>query len=356
MFYFLFFIGLFYPFNYYLIVIQSVICFLPLIFQYKKIKIGPIWLKFLFVMLISLFLSILINEDNTILTGIKFITYYSLAIVIVNFKLNKNIFLLLFLITATYLGINLMSGASSNEIFFGASRNAISGLMILLSSFLYISYVQEETDFPLYPAFITLILSFIGVGRSGIISSSIFFVGVLGLFIVNKKLDVRKVVAIMITVIIAVILLMYFYDVIFQNAIYKFSVDSYNDTNRSEILYNYFSEATKEIKYLLFGVPKWKIAMVVYLNGNFHNSYLNLHNIFGLTGVITIVTLVFKALRRYKREKNYIYILLIITVLLRISTDSLSFVSYYDPLLYYLLLNNSTFPTKKGDLKLEKSI
>ena len=90
------------------------------------------------------------------------------------YNVNLIPFYILFFFILYKLSINL----NPNEVFI-RSRNYISFFLIITVLPYYFISLNQNKKFSIIPAFLTLILSFYSLGRSGILSSLILFIGIL---------------------------------------------------------------------------------------------------------------------------------------------------------------------------------
>lgn len=243
----------------------------------------------------------------------------------------------LFLIYLVVIVIRFAMTGSGNQVFITSSRNTISAVLILASVLYYSSFAEGES-IPLLPATVTFLMSCIAQGRGGIISSAVLLLGVV-LYdcLCAHTMSFKKV--LVLAVFIAVVYLVYTrcYDLIFKQAMVRLFSENLMDNERIKYGNEYIAFMRTSWKYFLFGVSKNMLPSIMYLGGNFHNSYLGLHSVSGIGGCIIIFVLVLKSVVRSLRNRNFIRMLLLVVILFRMLTDILCFVGLYDPLFYYVI-------------------
>jgi len=231
-----------------------------------------------------------------------------------------------------------------------SSQNSISWMILAAAISYYLVSNRLNKKLNLKPAFVTLIISIWGVGRSGIL---VGFVLLFGLFFLKSESKVIR--TMLITFVILFIFFMaiplygsteqiasfygFFNDSFFKNAILNYgkTFDS-TYTERGDIYLNYFQNL--DLFKFFFGVnPKtedWPDGE--FLAYNYHNSFITLHSQTGLFGLIIILLLIISFFTFLKRDK--IYSLLIVAFSLRWSTDSYLFFEFFDfvPLFFIFML------------------
>lgn len=306
-----------------------------LLLSWNRVKIGATAWVVMANITVAVF-SMAIHGSNNITEIVFTILALSMAYYMALYGIERKHAIHLYIIITAVLVFRIITTGSVNAVFLVASRNNISAFSILASILLYSTYEKDE-NLPYIPALITLVLSCVGEGRGGVVSAIFLMIGVLFLNITGRKhIGIKKTIYLIVLLIVVGILFTKFYDKLFYEAISRLTSQKLIENERVEILQNYYELAKNSFSYALFGVPRNDIALVNYLNGNFHNSYLSLHNMFGIVGVITIICLAVKSTVHSIKISNWLLVVLMLSLLLRAYTDDLCFVGYYDSLLYYL--------------------
>ena len=241
---------------------------------------------------------------------------------------------------ALYFFILILAGIDGSSAMPLMSHNAISIAMLVACISLYIILSMENKQIDLKPALCTLVISIWGIGRSGIISSLILL---LGLFLV--KIRPKSLYLYFIIFIIAAVFAYLYLDVLcafllklsfFSKAVENNLIRMAAERSPRLILWsNYFENL--DIFRLFFGVnvfedpwPEGEINEY-----NYHNSFIHLHLQTGFVGLITLVLFIFSAIKLYRT--NIVLFILLITLIVRSSTDLFLFFSRFDFVAYFFL-------------------
>jgi hypothetical protein len=232
------------------------------------------------------------------------------------------------------------------------SYNGISVMLLAACIPLYIILTMENRKIDFIPAFITLLISIWGIGRSGIVSS---FVLLLGLLFVRFRAKPKYIhIGIIFSIILSIISYLFF-DVLsayvmdssfFSNAINNYLARNMETRPSERIVMwtNYFNNL--DISRILFGVnvleDPWPDGER--LAYNYHNIFINLHLQTGLMGLIVIGLMIFSLFTYFRTNKVFFFLLL--AVILRWSTDIGLFFESWDFIPFFFIfyfLRNSHF-------------
>jgi hypothetical protein len=252
---------------------------------------------------------------------------------------------------AAYFLFYMFLGYSGDEVLKWSSSNNISIIMLISCISLYIILDFENREINLIPAALTLLISIWGIGRGGIISSLILFIGLLFFKYKNKS----KYIFILVTTLILIFLLIFlFSDSLIEfainnnylsNAAFRFIErgDEFTESSaRSNMWQNYYNNL--DFQRIIFGanVEKDPWDTGAENSYNYHNSFINLHLQTGILGLITICILLFALFKYYKINK--LYFILLLVLLSRSLTDTMIFFGRYDFIPYFFIfafINNS---------------
>jgi len=216
------------------------------------------------------------------------------------------------------------------------SRNGISMVMLVACISLYIILSMEKKKIDLKPAFLTLVISIWGIGRSGIVSSLVLF---LGLLFVSLRVKRKFVYYVIICLFIAYFAWSKFamdYS-FFRNARDSFIVrgEVKKDAVRLNMWTNYFNNL--DISRVIFGVnvveDPWPEGEIMAYN--YHNSFINLHLQTGFMGLMTLVLIIFALFKFYRIRKVFFFLLL--ALILRSSTDVFIFFGRFDFIPFFFI-------------------
>ena len=314
-------------------------------------KLQALILAFIFLLIISFLVSSMLNTRlDRIIQNLLFILASSgIALLLTTGLVSLWAVSIAFWGLSSYFVLLILLSTDPMQAIF-TSQNGISQMILIAAILYYLVSNRLNQKIDLKPAFITLIISIWGVGRSGIL---VGFVLLFGLFFLKSESKVIR--TMLITFVMLFIFFMaiplygsteqiasfygFFNDSFFKNAILNYgkTFDS-TYTERGDIYLNYFQNL--DLFKFLFGVnPKteyWPDGE--FLAYNYHNSFITLHSQTGLFGLIIILLLIISFFTFLKRDK--IYSLLIVALSLRWSTDSYLFFEFFDfvPLFFIFML------------------
>ena len=220
------------------------------------------------------------------------------------------------------------------------SDNYVSILLILMAALYYLPYEWNGKKLglvSLIPAFLTFFLSVLAAGRGGILTSAIMLAGVLGIYVLsaipNRQGRVLAVIAMAAVGAVAVLV-----GLKVMSGLGDFKSDGFSNAIRFTMWKQYIHSALSSPKYLLFGYPLNRIAVIARFNGNPHNSFVLLHAIGGILPFVLFFIYFVKAGFYYLKNKNYIALLMLLVVFVRGMTDKFIFGQYGMPVLIFLVM------------------
>lgn len=235
---------------------------------------------------------------------------------------------LVFISVASYFSFHILSFSNLNEdVFFGNSRNFISVWMIIVSIFCYSSPLSRNVKIIVFSA--SFIVSCLTLGRSGIIST--LFILLSYIFLSDSKNKPKELFFILL--ILFVFTVSFFNEIclLIETVIQRFQSARAVDP-RTLVLDCYINNA--DILRFSFGLNAFggeycgTLAIGEYAP---HNSFISLYANLGLMSLMYLI-LIF--IMRSSLELKCI----MFGLLLRSSTDSVLFFTYFDFIYIYLLL------------------
>ncbi len=297
-------------------------------------------------LLSSVFFSWMLMGNNNLMDLVSSLLALCLGYYMARITISRKVTMGIFAFFSCTILVRFLLTRSVDSIFLRTSRNSISAFLILAAALFYSTY-QSGERVSIIPAMITFLFSCIGIGRGGVISSFVLLVGIIMITVFSKKKpSILQILIVFISLCIFVYLISNHYEGLFSSAVNRLLSQNLLQNERNGILYQYFMNIKNNKTYLLWGVPSTEIALVDYLNGNFHNSFLTLHSKFGIVGFISIAVLLVTATKNCIYNHKWLYLLLLVVISLRMLTDGLAFVGLYDSLFYYMtflcIMDNST--------------
>ncbi|MGV3344207.1 hypothetical protein ACGVWS_00155 [Enterobacteriaceae bacterium LUAb1] len=314
---------------------------------------------FIFSFLIVIFSALLINHTYPLWRLIfnSFFLFINLFFAYFSYKKKMNVVfitrLLIIGILFYFLYCFIMAHVNSEAVYIfmehqlvGFSYNYISGLLILCSAMLFATEkLSGDLNNKKNICFtvIILIVCFVLYGRSGIIFSFIIFL--ISILNALRKKGYAKYLVINFFICILIFIFMNFHkdiSTLVMESKFKEGISS----PRSIMLTDYFNQI--DIYTLFTGVDLNKIPLIVSFNYNPHNSFLNLHAMYGIFAIFFIIIMFFFVCLIF--TKDFIVGFLLLVYLGRGMFDTIIFPSVTDFIFFYILMR-FFIHTKTGIIK-----
>ena len=246
------------------------------------------------------------------------------------------------LIFFTYLDA---TGVDSNEVFFGASRNAISVFIIIFAIMALLD--PNRSGMKNVCLDITLVLwSMIIIiwssCRSGVISIIILLIGyMISKIFAKREQSIFNKTGVVLLFVVIIFALFEYQGIMFETFFDRIYEDGVNDESRSQVVSIYLDQMD-DVKALILGGQKNTQSFDFVLN-NFHNSFLYLHYHIGILSILVLILFV-RALVKYARD-NLLSFFLLLVILLRSSTDVVCFFGPGDAVVLYFLFDSLVIRT-----------
>jgi hypothetical protein len=232
----------------------------------------------------------------------------------------------------------MLAGVDGNSALKYSSFNGISQVMLVACVSLYIILSMENKKIDFKPALFTLFISIWGIGRSGIVASSVLIFGLLFIWLRANPKYIYKVIYCLF-----IICLLYFlftvamdYDII-SNAIDHYLARKTGPSERWKMWMNYINNL--DIFRVMFGVnvevDPWPEGLIMAYN--YHNSIINLHLQTGFMGLITLALIIFSFFKFYR--VNQVFFVLFLSIFIRCFVDSFIFFGPWDYILFFFIFD-----------------
>lgn len=302
--------------------------------SFKNKEIINILIKTFLLFLLCGTVSFLYNRNNGIFLIFKMLTHLEISFIIVDKDVSYKMYNKLYYITIVCILIKWIVVKNENLVF-NSSRNAISVFLLFLCCI--DMYLRQRNGFTVdyKKVLITMILSLLAKGRSGIIISVLFlfFVVCYNIFSKNHKSKFKTVIFILGCCIILV------YSINFINTY----LESFNrwgmESERGEFWKDYISNLDNSFFNIVFGVKLHDISMLKVFDYNLHNSFLMLHANYGVIPTIYVIWVLSYGFILSIKNKNFEMFLFIFILVLKGNIDYVIFHSYCDVLFFMIYLN-----------------
>ncbi|MBO4926911.1 MAG: hypothetical protein J5379_01480 [Clostridiales bacterium] len=225
------------------------------------------------------------------------------------------------------------------QIYVAASENYVSIYMLFPTIMYYALAEIKGKKTVLWPALIVWILSLLARGRGGIITSTLFAVGITLCIYQKKKRDFRAVVIPIVIVGISVMVINL--DAILEafggSMVSEIFRDRGLKSSRTELWEDYIQHATSDVTSIVLGPDIHKTLSWRRYQGNAHNSYINIHANNGLISLAFVLGLVLRNIHVAIKGKKPVYLVCLIALLVRAFTDSVFWLTYGTVSLFFML-------------------
>lgn len=296
-----------------------IVSFIPMLIIKKR----PIVLFCFFVFLFVFILDI-INEQLSSVT-LFVLSAPLFASFVRNSRFNITLLIISFLIISLIL-LNAVLRGHAQEILVN-SANFVS-VTILFNAVLltYIVY-NQSSKIILFPSLMAWLVCLFAVGRSGILCSSFLFAGILFLKfnrLFTKRIRILVVSLISVLVISSIPVIVDFYES--ADNLERLRTRGFNDYSRERILEAYMSHI--DLYTFIIGYNISKDPTIHSFGDNPHNSYIKLHSHMGVFFLVPLV-LVGWSIVSFIRNRQFLYLLLLLSLLIRCYTDMI-LLNHYD--------------------------
>lgn len=303
-----------------------------------------------YILLISLILFIITGLINCIFINntdyselVSDVLYIGIVVVMIVFPMTFAQGFVTFYLTSAVFLLGIATGAET-QTFLTSSGNYISILIILAEALYYISIQTSEHRFTLLdilPALLGVIISVWAKGRGGILSCLAMLFLIIVYYAHNYATKDSKRFLIVSTVFLIMIACVSFKSINLMESFLslgKWSSRGFDSSGRDLIWGSYFGKMKESIIYILNGAPLREIPIIQSFNNNTHNSFLQLHATNGLIVFSLFAAFAFFSFIHYIKHRQYLFAIVLFTMLLRGMTDKYVFGQYGMPIMLYLVL------------------
>lgn len=265
--------------------------------------------------------------------------FLGLATVLLNFRTSYKVSKRSYYFAVVFIALKIFLAGGVDGLDTVSSRNTIGMMMLIYLSLFAISSYHDERRVSSFPVFIGLLVSIMAVGRSGILTFAILL-SLFFLFEFNgTRHKVRNPLRWFVVIVLFVVLLFLSYRMIepfFANAIYNFERRGLESV-RTQMWADYLGKTIESPKFVLFGTPINGTPLLDWFSHNLHNSFIMLHAKYGLIALLMILYLIAGASIYYLKERNYLFLALLIATFFRMQFDYTNFNAQLDIILYFLM-------------------
>ena len=302
--------------------------------------------KVLVLLFFITFISNIYTRNQTLNGMILYVSLMGGGLLLVHTKLNYYVMIASFYFHVMIMSSFVVSRIHPDFFFLSYSRNFISIILLIQLVLLYISYEQNRRRVSIVPAFLALPISAWAIGRSGILAIFMLFALLLFYKVRTTQFRIPKdmqkdvvIIGIVSCFIIAIggLIIPPMYDTTMMEVLgfTRFAEMGIVDPHRMAIWSEYTYLTGNSIGNIIMGASFRGNEVLQRYGYSLHNSILNVHATGGLAKSIVMALLIILTIKRYIKERSYIYLILAGILIFRMSTDS---IPYMNPLIYFFLL------------------
>ncbi|MCX0414253.1 O-antigen ligase family protein [Clostridium perfringens] len=325
-------------------------------FKNRGIKGINSYLVFLGIIYSMLMILSTLYNGNADYTNILWVwTYMGIATLTYEFYISSKVFWGVSYIINILLLIYIILGGNVHNVISRGSQNNISAYIIFFLAMAYLSVMKKRCSINYLPSFLVMGISAWSSSRAGILAGMFIIIATFiynFLFIKGKK--IKLLLRWIVLIIVSIWLVNNFFGQYLVDLTNKIS--RYGDQSvRTTIWIEYLCGMKNSIGNFLFGVKTTNSSYywLSYYTGNTHNSFLMLHAKFGIAAIILLSILFIKVIKKGIKERNYIVIIVLFTISIRMFFDWIGFPGLYDIIFWYLVLYSFEVRFSKNKCRLE---
>lgn len=269
-------------------------------------------------------------RDGSFLIPFYLFGHLGFCVLLFRYRINAFMVKVILCLFTLYVSFHALVLGTDLNYLVGGSRNLVGWVGLALGILYYGIKYHNKQELDVHTAIIVLFLALVAVGRSTIIAAVVMLIGVLvhkfDYYSILKKL--LFIGGIILSSIVTYIYLSSF----IEEKLYRFGDRGFDSSERDIMLKAYLNKIDGST--LISGVSAEQYPFSL-LEGNFHNSFLLAHSTFGFIFFVIISVLLISFF--YRGAKTIFPKFLLLSYCLRISTDTIAFVGFFDFLMLFLL-------------------
>lgn len=317
------------------LILCGVFGFYSLNFRVNKKRIVIIFL------LAALTFINMLTVGNATLNDVIFVVLYSLAAFsFTNEELDEKIPLIGFGMNVVVILYKIATvGVITGQLFVSSSRNYVSVFLMYPLVIYYSIIARKNKDINMIPLLIDWVMCLIARGRGGIISCTFFLIAV---YIVKYKnmRSLRRLVAtalVLLGLSFVVLNLSSILENLGASAVMEMFARNGLESSRTRFWPEYIHLATSNFKNFMLGADISNTFIGRYLDGNPHNSFIEIHMFSGIIGLALVVYASVRNGVRCVKENKPLFLVCMIAMYIRAFTDHVLWASYGTPVLFFIM-------------------
>ena len=313
------------------------------------------------VMCLSLFASLLHNQNGNIYYVLWVFSFLGVAMLLYSCRLNPKLILTQFYAFSGILCVYAILGLPANAFLAIGSENNISTYLLLYLLVYLLSRRFTNAPVALLPIVVAIVITMWTGCRGGLLALGFLLVAAF-LYNVLKTSEKKRYLALWhwlkgnrIRIICAIVLICAAVVVVLSSSFFSSFIDKLlrygGSSSRTNIWSEYISSTFDSVGNLFFGpdIINSSYPWLAAYAGNPHNIFLSLHAHFGLIPLLLIVAMLVWSVIWCLRKKNYILGIVFVAALVRSFFDWTAFPGLYDIIFYFaVVMFLDLFPVSGG--------
>lgn len=254
------------------------------------------------------------------------------ALALLHYNINPGFYKLVYYVFVSFCFFLILQGIDPEGVFL-VSRNVVSVFVVLGLSLYYIACQNYCKSPSVLPATLGVIVAMWAIGRSGM-ASAVFFL-FYAVFFTGKRFSTKGFFVFFVLVFLYFVLAGEYFNIL-TVGIDRFNTLGIEDV-RTLINSAYLIRVTSLEWEFFIGGDLGKIYEVISVNGNPHNSYINLHVNFGIFGFVVMVFFLFYSILKLVFLRNFTLLIVLLVCLFRSSFDVTAFYGPLDLIIWYVV-------------------
>jgi len=311
------------------------------------IKLYAFIIGYIGVSIISWMLCYLTN-DGWVYDLDKFIyslMYMGMAAILLEHRGNTVKYKILYFAVSVYIAYNILIKKVSIRGFMldGSTYNYISVICLFYLALLGIMKCKNNEKITYLEVIPFLVITFTAYGRGGIVAAVILLIGTIIISMHDNRKRWTNYIFVMALIVIFAVFGHRIITYIWSNYMGKFLTYGFDNNGRTEIWAGFLKNNLESVSSFLFGSNPMKVMV----DGNLHNSFLQLYAAFGLVFLLINLYLIIKATTFFIRSKDLWLVLIFVVVFTRSLTDMVFFRGYCEIIYYYYIFKYLVDSRKK---------
>lgn len=296
----------------------------------------------------------LIFVGNATVNDVVYVGLFALtSFALTSAQLEENTMLIVLGLNIVVVLYKLLTVGVTGQIYISASRNFVSVFLMYPLVLYYSIIARKNKDINIIPIVISWIICLVARGRGGIISCTVFLVAICLIKYKGMK-STRKLITTLIFIIGLSIVMLNLPAILAKisgSAVFELFAANGMRSSRTSFWPEYLELATSNLRNFVLGANTSKTFIGLYLDGNPHNSFIEIHMLTGIIGVAMVLILLVKSGIRSFKSGNLLFLACMISMLIRAFTDHVLWASFGTPMLFFLLFYNDASDIRAVQLR-----